>query len=313
MKRREWLCSALLLLTAGVVAAISVACLLLDAHRQSAAPHRKTSFDVSAAHVIALNTSDAHVATLEASLRHFLGLETVVLHTADRGVSAAVPLYTRMLLLQGRHSHAEIGSLAALGCLLSHMAIWRAVADNETVAVFEEDAWLDESSAERLEVLHAEISGRPWDLLLLETGHITSTGAWLHLGTLLTACNHSATVCEWQGSRGYLLTHKGAQTLLRHAEPFIVQTDALFWLVAAFEDGFGMYWTRQSVAHQSMFASASRTWDRCLKCYIPTFPPLVLGMLLLAAIGTAVVPGCCIYYYATAFVLPRRQDGNSSS
>jgi hypothetical protein len=52
--------------------------------------------------------------------------------------------------------------------------------------------------------VHAELAGRPWDLLLLETGHITSMGAWLHPGTLLTACNYSesTTVCEGPRARG---------------------------------------------------------------------------------------------------------------
>ena len=307
MKRRH----ACLLAAVGCAAALMIVVLKKnnDRPREGETPKqqpKKTSFSISAAHVIALNTSADHALALRSSIGYFLGLRNVVLHAANRGTAPiAMPLYTRMLLMQGRHSHAELGSRAALGCLLSHMAIWKAMEPNETAAVFEEDAWLDETSAGRLETLHQELTGRPWELLMLEAGHITSTGKWLHHGALLAACNHSATICEWQGSRGYLLTYAGARILLRHAEPFLVQTDALFWLVAAFEPSFRMYWTRKSVAHQSMF-SASRTWDQCLKCYIPTFPPLVLGVLLLAAIGTAVVPGGCIY----AAVVMRRRHGN---
>ena len=58
--------------------------------------------------------------------------------TASDAAAGDLPISVRMALLQGRHSHSEIGSAAALGCLLSHIAIWRTVRDGETIAVFEE-------------------------------------------------------------------------------------------------------------------------------------------------------------------------------
>ena len=38
-----------------------------------------------------------------------------------------LPLYARYVLDHGRHDHFQLGSSAALGCLLSHMQVWKAL------------------------------------------------------------------------------------------------------------------------------------------------------------------------------------------
>ena len=70
------------------------------------------------------------------------------------------------------------------------------------------------------------------------------------------------------GSRGYLITGRGARILLANARPFEVQVDALMGLVATYDPAFRMYWTRADVAHPTLLR-ASRLWDGCLKCYVP--------------------------------------------
>lgn len=82
-----------------------------------------------------------------------------------------------MISYAGRHDHMQLSTPAMLGCLLSHMQIWQSVLPNEIVAVFEEDAYLDEVSAARMHALSRDLHSIPWDVLLLESGQqLISTG-----------------------------------------------------------------------------------------------------------------------------------------
>ena len=122
--------------------------------------------------------------------------------------------------------------------------------------VLEEDAFLDSTSAERMLQLSKDLVHiLDWSLLMLESGHITTSGEWHEIGILATTCNSQLQkkpittkdlknkMCIWMGTRGYLLRYTGAQILLQHAtRPLIVQVDALMSLVAAFYPEFKMFW-----------------------------------------------------------------------
>lgn len=168
----------------------------------------------------------------------------------------------------------------------------------------EQDAIIDWASAERIHALSVDLAGEHnWELVMLESGQVTATGKWDNVGKVAATCAYAPPTraemmqraedeaslflglwpsqkkrsngtrreggaCTWQGSRGYLLSYGGAQTLLRYARPMMVQVDALMGLVATFEPGFRMYWPRVDIAHKD-FSRASTIWDGCLKCYLP--------------------------------------------
>jgi GR25 family glycosyltransferase involved in LPS biosynthesis len=176
----------------------------------------------------------------------------------------------------------QLSTPAMLGCLLSHIHIWKGIQPNEIVAVFEEDAYLDEVSGSRMRGLSNDMRAIPWDVLLLESGHgLISSGKWMHIGEYAATCGSSSSLyikpenrskpCTWFGTRGYLITYNGAQRLLHYAFPISVQVDALMGLVAAFSRDFRMYWTRENIAHLQLFRITS-VWDGCIKCYMPTSP-----------------------------------------
>ena len=125
----------------------------------------------------------------------------------------------------------QLSTPAMLGCMLSHLQIWRSVRPHEMIAVFEEDAYIDRVSAQRMAALSRDMAsvGSTWDVLLLESGHsLIATGRWRHIGEYAATCNRSLdSPCTWFGTRGYLITHSGAQHLLRHAYPISVQVFAL--------------------------------------------------------------------------------------
>lgn len=278
--RRAWL-AALVLLT------LAVQLVVVPLLQTPLPPPRHHFFNFSSVYIIALEPATA--APLAHAAKAFLGVDTVDVMQAINGTRALrshfaqLPLYTKMLLQsRQRHDHMQLSSAPMLGCLLSHMAAWRRVRPGEIVAVLEEDALLDLVSAQRIHDLSVDLQDVPWDLLMLESGQLTITGTWMHVGALAATCAYRPTddwtnttmtlqPCTWLGSRGYLLTHAGAQTLLRHAQPIHVQVDALMGLVAAFEPRFRMYWPRSNVVHWD-YLRWSTIFDGCIKCYMPSSP-----------------------------------------
>ena len=236
------------------------------------------AFNLSTAFVISLDESK-----LAPAITAFMGIRDVVMIRAINATEAVrtaeLPLYTRMNMHAGRHDHMQISNGAMLGCLLSHVHVWGLVEDGQTVAVLEQDALLDERSRARLRDVSESMGGVPWDIIMLEAGHVTNTGRWLRVGDHVGTCD-SSSKCTWCGTRGYLLTYAGARRLLRYATPISVQVDALIGLVAAFDPDFKMFWTTADVVHQDRL-HMSTVFDGCIKCYAPTS---AYAYLLLAAV-----------------------------
>ena len=93
------------------------------------------------------------------------------------------------------------------------------------------------------------------------------------------------------GSRGYLVTERGAQILLRNARPFLVQTDAVMALTATFDPTFRMFWTASDIAHPT-YMRRSSLWDGCVKCYAPLgglWYAIMVVAFLLSGLGTCVL------------------------
>lgn len=200
-----------------------------------------------------------------------------------------LPLFTRATLATGRHDHMQIGSPAMLGCLLSHMAVWRHMlaANASQALVLEEDARIDELSATRLSQLLLDVGffgssaeaegGAEWDILMLDAGHVTVVGATRRVGVLgLTWAAPTDPGNRWMGTRGYVLRAGGARLLLRRAVELTVQVDALLALTVVF-DGLRMVWPSASIAHSTPWRpSAVQTYDPCLKCFVPASSPHAL-------------------------------------
>ena len=244
---------------------------------------------VDEGYVIALDPEAPHALQLAQEARLWLGVPSTRPWRAVNASAALarsvglLPLYTRLTMRIGRHEHMQIGRPAALGCLLSHMDLWARFLGNASsssssriMLVLEEDAWLDETSTQRLHMLlDSDLAhDEPWDILLLETGHINIGGAMRRVGKLgMTWANDTTTMQHraWMGTRGYLLRASGARKLLPFAREFNVQVDALLGLVSTFEPDFRMYWTRANVAHQRVL-SLSTVHDWCIKCHMPQNP-----------------------------------------
>ena len=246
------------------------------------------------AYVIALDPLAQHVRSLvNDAATHLLGGRKPIVWRAVNGsealTQARLPLYTQLTLASGRHDHMQLGSAPMLGCLLSHVAVWRAATEGgaTTVLVLEEDAILDAVSALRLTQLLHDARNESWDVLLLETGHLTVSGATRTVGELgrTWADPKDAMHNRWMGTRGYLLTRRGALLLLTHADELGVQVDALLGMAVLF-DGLRMVWSSANIAHPTRWRpSAVQTWDPCLKCLAPIDSRLYVAVCLLCVAG----------------------------
>ncbi len=278
-------------------------------------------------YIIALNPQARHATHLALAATQWLGVSSIEIQRAvnsstallDASVVARLPLYTRMALSTGeRHDYMQVGSLEMLGCLLSHLRIWQEAAaeacpDDRTILVLEEDAQIDAVSADRLRtLLQEDTADTDWDILMLETGHITVAGPMRRVGALgmtwavvrpppppLSTSTPAAALalvppeaaCRWMGTRGYLLRASGARILMRHVYELTVQVDALLGLVATFDPAFRMVWPRANIAHPSMLVLTTVQQDRCIKCHLPTggvqYAAILLGIM--GAVATATV------------------------
>jgi GR25 family glycosyltransferase involved in LPS biosynthesis len=281
-------------------------------------PVRRHFFNISEAYIIALDDAEPlrHKASTYLDVSHVHVFDAINGTEAVRLAFDSLPLYTKLLLEQGaRHDHMQLASGPMLGCLMSHIAVWRRIQPDTIVAVLEEDAVLDETSEDRIRMLSEDLRGQPWELLMLESGQATATGKWRYVGEVAAACafrwqrpssavmrsvysyyynyyllnsnGNETEICTWQGSRGYLLSYRGAQMLLKYSKPMMVQVDALMGLVATFEPEFRMYWPRVDVVHKNMLRMSS-IWDGCLKCYVPASPASALLLLAFLLFFTGV-------------------------
>ena len=233
---------------------------------------------------------------LQRSLEHNLRLPRDSIHVwtavnATRATPDSVTLYAQHTIAHGRHDHMQLGSLPALGCLLSHMQVWQHMLTQpeDEVAIFEEDAWPREDAHMLVQGVRADAWrwASNWTLLKLttEAGHrVVESGRWQYHTPRLASCATKGG-CVTFGTRGYLLRRRGAQVLLRQVGALDVQVDALLSLVDAYDPEFRMLWSTQSMCVEPVWLQHSTTvWDGCLKCFITPLTPyyLILGVCIVA-------------------------------
>jgi len=249
----------------------------------------KHFFAINKSYIISLdvNTTQHIVPSVQKYLRiHNVTIFHAVNHSQAMIIYDRLPLYTKYVMKTGRSDHMQISNPSMLGCLLSHISIWKSIQKGETVLILEEDSHFNLQSAVVMEHLYNDMSTIQWDVLMLESGHFIATGQWKRVGNYAATCaqsNITVNICTWFGTRGYLITYEGAKKLLAHTFPVHVQIDAYMGLLAAFNPEFKMYWTRENVVHQKLF-HISKIWDGCLKCYVPRaiiFYVIFLAMFVL--------------------------------
>eukprot|EP00282_Hemiselmis_andersenii_P016753 CAMPEP_0114108176 /NCGR_PEP_ID=MMETSP0043_2-20121206/81_1 /TAXON_ID=464988 /ORGANISM="Hemiselmis andersenii, Strain CCMP644" /LENGTH=325 /DNA_ID=CAMNT_0001199925 /DNA_START=1 /DNA_END=976 /DNA_ORIENTATION=+ len=192
-----------------------------------------------------------------------------------------LPLYTRYIILNGRHDHSQVSTAGMVGCYMSHVKVLEQLKPGDVFAVFEEDALFTSRSIRELAALHGFVRDTlKTDFDLLYTGandnpKPSAKRAKRHILSPTVTVSECLSGCSVWGTRGYVVTYRGAQKLLKHTTPVITQIDALFSLVANFEvdNGFKMFFLNNDIVVGPRwidFIGATQVQDLCLKCYFPT-------------------------------------------
>jgi GR25 family glycosyltransferase involved in LPS biosynthesis len=173
-------------------------------------------FNVSKAFVISLHPTRSHF--LKKDIKEYLNIEDTIIFEGINGTHAFLKsihnlsIFTKYLMLVGRQDHMQLSNTNMLGCLLSHIEIWRQIKPGETIAIFEEDAYFDSTSTERLYLLDRDLKRRPWDVLMLESGHFIATGSWDYVGEFAASCAN-----QWWKVNSSLSNSNSDDELLDHS------------------------------------------------------------------------------------------------
>ncbi len=213
------------------------------------------------AYVIALE--ETHGTALSARFQAALSVSTHFIQAdTGRNHSNATHLFTRYMMDTERVDHKLIGNAAMIGCLMSHVQIWRAI--TEPVFIFEEDAVLGNET--RAMIAHQLYEARMfnWSILMLTTrAQSNLKGAVTDISPLLATC----TACDWFGTRGYIITPAGAAILLEYHTPLLLQVDGLISLVNSYDDRFQMIWVRDDTIRSIPDRPSTIQTKACPRCY----------------------------------------------
>jgi len=135
----------------------------------------------------------------------------------------------RNILIKERRSHEEIDSVGAVGCALSHIAIWQWMRDNNApiVLVFEDDAVVPPDFVSRANSVIEKSAilqkpGKSWDLWLIGANWQANSSSRLEKSSFLEKPS------VWFLSHCYVITLPYAAKLLEDALPITTHID--FWM-----------------------------------------------------------------------------------
>ena len=158
----------------------------------------KHGFNISKGYVISMYPERSKDIIYTA--KHFLQIPDMSIFNAVNGSEkdlyqktiSEISLYTRYTMSVGRNDHMQLSNVGMLGCLLSHVEVWKRVQPGETIAIFEDDSIIDTTSSERMYNLFYDLRNIEWDILMLESGQpMISQGSWKNIGLYASTCAKS--------------------------------------------------------------------------------------------------------------------------
>jgi GR25 family glycosyltransferase involved in LPS biosynthesis len=119
-----------------------------------------------------------------------------------------------LFVAKSRRSHAELGTLGAVGCYLSHVALWKKIVDENLPGLYicESDAVFMKPS-----LIKSSVS----EFLTTTNGHILFFGLCNKYTTTMTKLDN-----RFYCTHAYYITNAGAKRCLKHAMPIDEQIDS---------------------------------------------------------------------------------------
>jgi GR25 family glycosyltransferase involved in LPS biosynthesis len=124
--------------------------------------------------------------------------------------------YRSILYNIKRRTHADLGSINAVGCALSHASLWKMIKPGKGMFIFESDAILKEDPIPYVD-----------EFLKTDNPHILLFGS---LGRPIPRTREKSKIKKvnyhFFGMHGYYITYEGAQLLLKYFYPIEQQVDS---------------------------------------------------------------------------------------
>lgn len=201
--------------------------------------------------------------------KHFQAIDGTKLDPNELIKKSIITIRAYNDLLTGREEHSGISSLGAVGCTLSHYALWKKCVDDKLpyIIIAEDDAKFNRSVSDK--DIH-------------KISQILSESNGVYVSTNIVKKN----VTSFWGLQFYILTNGACKELIKYTFPIDVQTD---FYVAHLDtlgkinvEGFPLANQRQHI---------SSTQDTCVKCYLPKniVPYIITGILTIIVVILLIV------------------------
>lgn len=148
----------------------------------------------------------------------------------------SVPAIFQTTYMKNRTTHWQMpvkDPRGALGCSLSHYNVWKTIVDEDIpVAIVAESDMVPKSNIQERVQLALDHKDE-WDLVLL--GYTKHNYYLKDTNLTTTHGNFKKGKYGFTGTHGYMVTKKGAETLMKYFHPIEYQTDAYFTMLVYLE------------------------------------------------------------------------------
>ena len=203
---------------------------------------------------------------ISGNLKKFIGVDGANLNIA--GDDRICLSTKRNIINKTRRSHEELNSVGGVGCALSHIALWKYVAESEhdIVLIFEDDAYIPEGIIDKMNNTIKNSSHlqniENWDILLLGCRVLEESGNTAQESDI-------GNIEIFNGTYAYIMTKHCARRLLEHVYPVHCHID--LW-ITIFKKVFGcriVHLKEHKILHTDL-VSEIRITNRCDICNVPT-------------------------------------------
>jgi glycosyl transferase family 25 len=171
-----------------------------------------------------------------------------------------------------RCQHAQLPSLGAIGCSLSHIKIWQQMIDNNInyAYIFEDDVMFDDDFVNKLNKYLEEDQVKKADIFYFGYQHL----------------DHKLKLCI--GSQGYLISNNGAKILLKNAFPLECNVDIYMYILNKL-DLINIVFPEKTIATQFVYKTSTTQTLDCYKCYLPSKSYITLIYLIIISITIYII------------------------
>jgi glycosyl transferase family 25 len=181
----------------------------------------------------------------------------------------------------GRNAHNNIGSKGAIGCYLSHIALWKKLleSDQEMFLIFEDDVDIN-NNIDNLMVKTNDyintINKKDWDVIFLGYSLIS-----LLNNDIPEDINDKYKITNIiYGLHAYIINKKGARKLLEKALPIVDQLDSYMSYMAIMRD-VNMYKPTEILFIQNNIKTSTIQTDMSIKPFITQFNNHIISSIIM--------------------------------